>query len=487
MADERLRELERKAAQGDAEARLRLAHERARQGVGYAQAVVAAEKLEGFTYRAHQTFSCGDQTHEIALFWHDWSRLLFSLIPGGRFQMGGRDRDREQPIHEATVEPFLLSQTACTQAAWDRHGARAGVKDERGFRGDQLPMGGVSWNDVQAWLNTVGYGLRLPSEEEWEYAARGGTHTAYCFGDDPDQLGEYGWFGQKERTTHPVAQLKPNAFGLYDVHGNLDEWCQDEWYYYAQKCAPDDATKEDLEREHRRSLSTDAQGEHGGRVKRGGCWFDFARNCRSASRRRWDPTGRESSFGFRVARSLAPLVVAAPPAEAPVELPTPAPPAPEPLPPPSGPLEALERLAAEGELRPAQVREAQHLFAQYERTVSDLVARQDQAVLDCTVCRRVPDECGDPFPEAVLALIPEQVQGRESRRREVFRCSECDTPYHYVFSSEYIAPKHEDEETLERLTVGRFLAALRREVATRRQGIFIRAAINALRRALEQV
>jgi formylglycine-generating enzyme required for sulfatase activity len=129
----------------------------------------------------------------------------------------------------------------------------------------------------------------LPSEAQWEYACRAGTITKYYFGDDESKLGEYAWYhANSGDKTHPVGEKKPNAWGLYDMHGNLLEWCQD-WYsitYYANS-ATDDPTGATM---------------GSARVNRGGSRFFAARDCRSANRVQNEPVARDSVLGFRVAR-----------------------------------------------------------------------------------------------------------------------------------------------------------------------------------------
>jgi len=135
---------------------------------------------------------------------------------------------------------------------------------------------------------TAGHVYRLPTESEWEYACRSGTTTAYGFGDDASGLGDYGWFdGNSDSSTHPVGEKKPNAWGLYDMHGNVWEWCQD-WYG-----------------DYPSGSATDPTGATSGslRVFRGGSWILNARYCRSAYRDWLGPGARGSSLGFRVLRS----------------------------------------------------------------------------------------------------------------------------------------------------------------------------------------
>jgi formylglycine-generating enzyme required for sulfatase activity len=134
---------------------------------------------------------------------------------------------------------------------------------------------------------TAGHVYRLPTEAEWEYACRAGTTTAYGFGDDASGLGDYGWFDDNsDSSTHSVGEKKPNAWGLYDMHGNVWEWCQDWYGDYPSGSATD---------------PTGATSGYG--VIRGGSWVNNAGSCRSANRRRSTPEGRSSYLGFRVLRS----------------------------------------------------------------------------------------------------------------------------------------------------------------------------------------
>jgi formylglycine-generating enzyme required for sulfatase activity len=129
---------------------------------------------------------------------------------------------------------------------------------------------------------------RLPTEAEWEYACRAGTTTTYSFGDDESKLGDHAWFDEHGGAqTHPVGYQKPNAWGLYDMHGNVSEWCGDWYGHYGSGPA------------------TDPQGPSGAssRIDRGGDWHNAARFCRSANRSWQDPSDRYITLGFRLALS----------------------------------------------------------------------------------------------------------------------------------------------------------------------------------------
>ena len=214
------------------------------------------------------------------------------LVPAGEFQMGSaNESDEERPVHTVRIsKPFYLGLHEVTQGQWE---TVTGSNPSR-FKGDtNRPVETVSWEEVQKFIDKLnskegGTKYRLPTEAEWEYAARAGSTTAYSFGDDSSQLGKYAWFADNaDNTTHPVGKLQPNAWGLYDMHGNVWEWVQD-WYgkYTAEPV-------------------TDPQGPASGsyRVLRGGGWGHGAGKCRSAYRGNGAPGGRVVGLGFRLLRT----------------------------------------------------------------------------------------------------------------------------------------------------------------------------------------
>jgi formylglycine-generating enzyme required for sulfatase activity len=226
--------------------------------------------------------------------------LTFVLVPASTFLMGSPEQElgraADEHSHEVTItQSFSLQTTPVTQGQWQ---ALMGRDVSVPHREPNLPVAGVNWQDCQefiARLNARGEGTyRLPTEAEWEYACRGGNSMALANGElstlycelDP-LLDDMGWYcGNSGRRPQPVAKKRPNAWGLYDMHGNVAEWCQD-WY----GTYPD-------------TPLADPQGPPSGpgRVVRGGSWFSSAKNCRSASRVHWPPQCRSQlqTLGFRV-------------------------------------------------------------------------------------------------------------------------------------------------------------------------------------------
>ena len=224
--------------------------------------------------------------------------MEFVKIPAGEFMMGSLsgEEDRyedEGPVHKVTIkEAFYLGKFEVTQKQWrEVMGSTPSY-----FKGDDLPVEGVSWNDVQEFIEKLNEmegndKYRLPSEAEWEYACRAGTTTRYYFGDDESRLGDYAWYdGNSGGKSHPVGQKKPNPWGLYDMHGNIWEWVQDEWHSDYNGAPSDGSAWE--------------SGSSSGRVSRGGSWFSFAWNCRSAYRTYFNPGYRGGNLGFRVLRKM---------------------------------------------------------------------------------------------------------------------------------------------------------------------------------------
>ena len=229
--------------------------------------------------------------------------VSFTMLPviGGTFKMGGTSEQNpeanswEKPVHQVTLSSFSIGETEVTQELWQ---AVMGTNPSY-YQGDlQRPVEMVSWSDCQTFINQLneltGKNFRLPTEAEWEYAARGGKYSMgykYAGSSEIDEVGWY-WnnipshvFGNEGYGTQPVATLEPNELGLYDMTGNVWEWCQD-WY---GNYSGDD--------------QTDPTGAFSGsfRVFRGGSWSRSAEACRVSFRNFNYPSTRDDTMGFRLA------------------------------------------------------------------------------------------------------------------------------------------------------------------------------------------
>ena len=237
------------------------------------------------------------------------NRLNLALvwIPPGDFTMGSPKEEKDHAYDENQVQVtltkgFWLGQHEVTQAEWQRVMQTAPWNGKDYVKeGDDYPATYVSWNDAMKFCEKLteterqagrlpsDWQYALPTEAQWEYACRAGTKSRFSFGDDDSHLEDYAWFNKNaldagERYAHRVGQKKAIGYGLYDMHGNVLEWCQDRW---AKELAG----------------GTDPQGPSTGsvRVLRGGCWWLTASDCRSAGRS-WNlPYSRGDTTGFRVA------------------------------------------------------------------------------------------------------------------------------------------------------------------------------------------
>jgi len=233
-------------------------------------------------------------------------------IPAGSFLMGFDMASTLRPVHRVTLDAFQISATEITQAQFK---SVMGYNPSYFTDNDNLPVEKASWFEAVIFCNKLSTlvgldscyitteeedyfgqkhrkcdfsknGFRLPAEAEWEYACRAGTTTNYYTGDNESDLDLAGWYRKNcDHRTHPVAQKKPNAWGLYDMHGNVWEWCND-WYY----------------QNYNNSSSNNPTGPESGHdhVLRGGSWPDNAGYCRSANRCMIRPSYKNFGIGFRV-------------------------------------------------------------------------------------------------------------------------------------------------------------------------------------------
>ena len=219
-------------------------------------------------------------------------------IPGGSFAMGSTESGDEQPVHTVQIpKAFHMASTEVTQGQWEAvMGTRPWAGREFVQSGANYPAVYVSWEDAQDFCRKLsaqeGKPYRLPSEAEWENAARAGGQGKWCFGNDEGSLGTYAWFDKNawaigEKYAHLVGTKQANAFGLHDMHGNVWEWCEDTWHdSYAG--APSDGSAWVI------------NGNQADRVYRGGSFTFYATNTRSALRYYVTPDFQHFIVGFRV-------------------------------------------------------------------------------------------------------------------------------------------------------------------------------------------
>ncbi|CAA6827096.1 MAG: Serine/threonine kinase [uncultured Sulfurovum sp.] len=223
----------------------------------------------------------------------------FVTLPRGIFLMGSEYKENEQPVHEVeidydiamskylvTVEDYMLfAQATGTEMPEEKH-LHLGVN---------VPIRRLTWLSAVAyckWLSErEGKRFRLPTEAEWEYACRAGSNSKYCFGDDISELGDYAWYKENsEKVTHDVASKKANAWGLYDMHGNIWEWCVDRYAENYEKASNDGSPY--MVRSEK------------GIVLRGGSWSAQPDNLRSSTRINLGASSRNYFVGFRIVVEL---------------------------------------------------------------------------------------------------------------------------------------------------------------------------------------
>lgn len=305
--------------------------DRADSNARRAAAEDVARRVASFALLRLETFSCGGQTHEMAIYAHAATQLEFVLVPGGTFAMGSPPSEpsrnpANETQHRVTLSPFLIARTEMTQGAWrriaDRWPGEGEVDDAE--RGERRPVAYVTWSEATAALRAAG--LSLPTEAQWEYACRAGTETPFFTGSTSDTLIGFANLGDAMRrgawlkhaarpdnplyvefpdgcdSAAPVASFRPNAFGLHDMIGNVAEWCADGTSLRVSQDGSDRVEWED----YSPAPAVDPlrpPGDDSDRIYRGGCWRDDAGwRGRSADRDNTAENSMESEIGFRPAR-----------------------------------------------------------------------------------------------------------------------------------------------------------------------------------------
>ena len=241
------------------------------------------------------TIGKANYTPNVKTFYANGVSFEMVEVRGGTFRMGATSEqgsdvwDNEKPVHSVTLSGYYIGKTEVTQALWK---AVMGSNPRR-LKGDYLPVENVSWDDCQEFIRELnaltGQNFRLPTEAEWEFACRGGNNSRGYKYSGSNNLGSVAWYdGNSGNKTHPVGTKAPNELGIYDMSGNVWEWCAD-WYG-----------------DYSSGAQTNPTGPYGGsnRVYRGGSWnYDVGR-CRSSNRDFYYPWIRDIILGLRLALSL---------------------------------------------------------------------------------------------------------------------------------------------------------------------------------------
>ena len=239
--------------------------------------------------RRNNTSHSGSTSSTVSLS-AELNKLINNMVyvSGGTFIMGGDESSDQTPTHSVTLSSYYICKYEVTQALWR---AVMGSNPSK-FKGDNLPVEQVSWNDCQTFINRLnsytGRNFRLPTEAEWEFAARGGNYSRHYKYSGSNYIGDVAWYTDNSgNRTHPVGTKQANELGLYDMSGNVWEWCSDWYGSYSS---------------YSQSNPTGATSGFG-RVERGGNWCGLARYCCSSHRSYYAPGNSFDDLGLRLVLS----------------------------------------------------------------------------------------------------------------------------------------------------------------------------------------
>ena len=242
--------------------------------------VVATHKLSDIEYFQVEDVDAAEMVKDVETITVNGVSFDMIKVEGGTYKMGGTVNDNEKPIHDETIATFQIGKTEVTQELWQ---AVMGSNPSN-FKGEaNLPVEQVSWTDCNTFITKLnaatGKNFRLPSEPEWEYAARGGNKSQGYTYSGSNTIGDVAWYdGNSSSKTHPVAQKRPNELGIYDMSGNVREWTADKY-----------------------SDNYNSARTSSGRVLRGGGWNSTATNTRAAYRISYSESATYNYLGLRLA------------------------------------------------------------------------------------------------------------------------------------------------------------------------------------------
>ena len=252
---------------------------------------IVKQFLPSFEYLGEHDYNCNGIKRKVSEYKHTPTGIEFVLVQSGSFLMGNNQGEEdERPVHKVIIGPFLMSKYEITQEIWTKIMGTTPWKGQENTKEEkQCAAAYINWHDAQAFCKKTG--LLLPTEAQWEYAYRAGRQTKFYWGEKMDD--SYSWYvatawEKGERYAHPVGLKQPNAFGLYDMSGNVYEWCRDNYGDYPKEEQVNPVCVNDIPR----------------RNLRGGGFLNTTESCSGTDRDDASPEFVHSSVGFRVCAEL---------------------------------------------------------------------------------------------------------------------------------------------------------------------------------------